>query len=102
MIHYDADNPRQAREYIASGEHIFAIQYRKIQFSWFFSRDIEGVSLQGNRWKVCWGATRTLEEEEEEEENVLEAAAADPLGKGDFEQRCDSFQVDDEEFLFLS
>ena len=94
---------RQLREFTASGEHIFAIQYRKIQFSWFFSRDIQDLSLQKNRWKICWGADRTLEEEEEEEEeDVVEATAADPLGKGDIEQGCDSFQVDDEEFIFLS
>ena len=57
---------RQPREYIASGEHIFAIQYRKVQFSRFFSRDIQNVSLQKNRWMVLWGVDKTLEEEEED------------------------------------
>ena len=56
---------RQLREFIASGEHIFAIQYRKIQFSRFFSRDIQDISLQGNRWEVVW----------EEEEDVLKISS---------------------------
>lgn len=72
------------------GEQIYAIQYRKIKFSWFSSPKIEKSFLEpDNRWKVFWEAgTRGDESDEEEEDDVLEV---------DFTDECD-FGLDEVHF----
>ncbi|KAJ5190863.1 uncharacterized protein N7498_009848 [Penicillium cinerascens] len=43
------------RRLVAVGEHVCAVQYRKVRFKWFSSHDLDKVSLEkNNRWKVCW------------------------------------------------
>ncbi|KAG6361602.1 hypothetical protein INS49_009829 [Diaporthe citri] len=43
--------------YTATGEHVYAVQYRKIKFSMFSSRKVEKAYLErGNRWKSYVGA----------------------------------------------
>ena len=70
------------REYGAPGEHIYAVQYRKLRFKWFSSRDVDPASLErNNRWKLSLGARG---EEDGEEDDVLEADLADGMdAKGD-------------------
>ncbi|KAK6533573.1 hypothetical protein TWF694_002511 [Orbilia ellipsospora] len=41
--------------FFAPGEMIFAVQYRKLQFSWFSSRDVDRATLQKSRWKINIG-----------------------------------------------
>lgn len=39
--------------FVAVGEQVCAVQYRKVRFKWFSSRDLDKVSLEkNNRWKV--------------------------------------------------
>ncbi|KAJ5772186.1 hypothetical protein N7520_002715 [Penicillium odoratum] len=43
------------RRFVAVGEQVCAVQYRKVRFKWFSSRDLDKVSLEkNNRWKVYW------------------------------------------------
>jgi hypothetical protein len=41
------------RRFVATGEQICAVQYRKIRFKWFSSRDLDAAVLdKENRWKM--------------------------------------------------
>ena len=43
------------RRFVAVGEQVCAVQYRKVRFKWFSSRDLEKSSLDKiNCWKVYW------------------------------------------------
>lgn len=43
------------KQFLAAGEQICAIQYRKLRFKWFSSRDLEKATLEKrNRWKIYW------------------------------------------------
>lgn len=43
------------RQFVASGEQICAIQFRKVRFKWFSSHNLDSAFLQKeNRWKVYW------------------------------------------------
>ncbi|KAL0631811.1 hypothetical protein Q9L58_009321 [Maublancomyces gigas] len=67
-----------------SGEQIYAIQYRKLKFSWFSSRNIEKSCLErDNRWKVFWDpGIRGEESDEEEEDDLLEVDFTDDFDLG--------------------
>ena len=39
--------------FVAEGEQVSAVQYRKVQFKWYLSRDLDRAALEkGSRWKV--------------------------------------------------
>lgn len=41
------------KQFVAAGEQVYAVQYRKIWFKWYSSRDLDRAALEkGNRWKV--------------------------------------------------
>jgi len=43
------------RQFVANGEQICAVQYRKVRFKWFSSRDLDAALLEKDtRWKMCW------------------------------------------------
>jgi hypothetical protein len=43
------------RRFVAVGEQVCAVQYRKVRFKWFSSRDLDKISLEKNNcWKVYW------------------------------------------------
>ena len=43
------------RQFVADGEQICAVQYRKVRFKWFSSRDLDAALLEKDtRWKMCW------------------------------------------------
>ena len=42
------------QQFIAPGEQICAVQYRKLRFNWFSSRDLNNAVLGPNQWKVYW------------------------------------------------
>jgi hypothetical protein len=72
----DSSNGHE-REYGAPGEHIYAVQYRKLRFKWFSSRDVDQAVLEPtNRWKLSLGARG---EEDGDEDDVLEADLADGM-----------------------
>ena len=42
------------QSFVATGEQISAVQYRKIQFKWHTSRELHDKPLGPNRWKTYW------------------------------------------------
>lgn len=72
----------------ASGEQVYAVEYRKIRFRWFSSRTIENSSLEkSNRWKVFMQDLRGEEEtsDEEDEDDVLDVDLEDDEEQSDEE-----------------
>jgi hypothetical protein len=62
--------------FVAEGEQIYAIQYRKVKFDLFSSRDMgEAYLEEGNRWKVMW---KTMGVTPAGTNDALEATLADP------------------------
>ena len=46
------------KQFVAASERMYAVQYRKVQFKWYSSRDLNRAALEkGSRWKVH-GITR--------------------------------------------
>jgi hypothetical protein len=59
---------------VAAGEQIYAVQYRKVRFRWFSSRDLERAALEkGKQWKVHG----SLRGQEVGTNDVLEAAISE-------------------------
>ncbi|KAH8646727.1 hypothetical protein BX600DRAFT_533166 [Xylariales sp. PMI_506] len=71
------------RHYVASEEQICAIQYHRVRFSWFSSRDIDKASLdKDNRWKNYW----TVRGHDTDVDDVIEVEMEDNLDlEGDWE-----------------
>lgn len=67
--------------FVATGEQIYAIQYRKLKFGWFSSRAIDKSFLEhDNRWKIISAELRGDDSEDEEEDDVVEVDLTDELG----------------------
>lgn len=67
--------------FVATGEQIYAVQYRKLKFDWFSSRKIDKSFLeQRNRWRIVSAELRTDDSDDEEDEDVLEVDLTDELG----------------------
>jgi hypothetical protein len=78
--------------FIAPGEQIIAIQYRKLKFKWSFSRDLDSVYLeQGNRWKIYMSGRSDDDNNEEVEVEFEENATID--GDGDHARFADSREL---------
>jgi hypothetical protein len=59
---------------VATDEQIYAVQYRKVRFRWFSSRDLERAALEkGKQWKVHG----SLRGQEVGTNDVLEAAISE-------------------------
>lgn len=81
----------------APGEQIYAVQYRKIEFSWFSSRGVgDAFPEDRNRWEVYLGVRGG-----EVENDIVEAELHDYLQKDDLEGPCESFHFGDDELLYL-
>jgi hypothetical protein len=68
-IHSQRDDSTR-RQFVAAGEQIYAVQYRKVRFGWFPSRDLDRAALEKGRWTVHG----SLRGQEVETSDVLEAA----------------------------
>ncbi|RVD89399.1 uncharacterized protein DFL_000410 [Arthrobotrys flagrans] len=66
----------------APGEMIFAVQYRKLEFSWLSSKDIDKATLRKSRWRINIGV-RSLEKLKENDviDARLEADSPDAEGE---------------------
>lgn len=85
--------------YTAVGEQVFAVQYRKIHFSWFSTQKVDRAYLKrGNRWKsyldVRGGPT------EADIDDGVDAEVADPIAQPDLMGTYDSFELNGEEILY--
>lgn len=79
----EVNNQRECA-FSGSGEQIYAVQYRKLRFSWYSSRDIKKSFLEpNNRWKVFWDpGARGEENEDDGEDDVLEVDFEDEFDLG--------------------
>ncbi|KAL3470017.1 hypothetical protein BJX99DRAFT_240192 [Aspergillus californicus] len=83
------------KQYVATGEQVVAIQYRKLRFKWYSSRNIERASLDGNRWYTTWGMRG---EQDESVDDILEADLQDELAidqDPQSQQKSKVFQVNE-------
>jgi hypothetical protein len=83
----------------AMEEQVCAVQYRKVDFEWFRSRDLDKSSLEkGHRWKVYW-ATRDedFSGDEEDADDVLVANLMGSLTDKDLKKGMERVVVSDEE-----
>ena len=88
---------REKGGYHATGEHIFAVQYRQIKMKIFSNRQIDPAhNLDESLWKI-YVATRGSVPDDE---TFLEAGIGDPLHAEDIRRLCEQFEVDGEEILF--
>lgn len=44
----------EQKRFMAPGEQICAVQYRKLRFKWYSSRDLDSATLGPNQWKTYW------------------------------------------------
>lgn len=89
-------------EYTAPGEHIYAVQYRKVRFRRFTSCKVDHSSLEsGNRWKVYVGSRGS---ETGGDNDGIEASLSDP-GKEQLTEgmgnSCEVSEVDGEGMVYL-
>ena len=102
--------PRQSERkthanFFAPGEQVYAVQYRKIEFSWFFSKKLETARLEkGNRWKVYWLRSAAVDDDEHGEEDVVEAQVNDTLSTSDLALvgGYEHFDIDGENEIFFA
>lgn len=71
-IHGQRDDGTR-RQFVAAGEQVYAVQYRKVRFRWFSSRDLDRAALKESRWKVHGN----LRGQEVGTNDVLEAAISE-------------------------
>jgi hypothetical protein len=89
---------KREQSWSTTGELVFAVQYRKIQFNWYFRRQVESSFLEkGNRWQVLWDTRGDSMEQDEAEEDVLEAVMTD-----DEELTEEMILLEDDEASILS
>jgi hypothetical protein len=86
--------------FLAQGEQVYAVQYRKIEFRWFSSGKVsEGATLrEGAVWKSFW--TRNVGTEDEFEVDSVEARVDDQLEKSALGPESEIFSDGEEEILF--
>lgn len=84
--------------FVAPGEQIFAVQYRKVQFTRFSGRDIDKASLElGNSWKVYVEARGG----EEPVEEVVNAKVCEYTPNTDMEgESFERFDFEDGEIYY--
>jgi hypothetical protein len=89
---------KREQSWSSTGELVFAVQYRKIQFNWYFRRQVESSFLEkGNRWQVLWDTRGDNVEQDEAEEDILEAMMTD-----DEELTEEMILLEDDEASILS
>lgn len=44
----------EQQQFVAPGEQICAVQYRKLRFKWYSSHDLDSAVLGPNQWKMYW------------------------------------------------
>src|SRR2546423_3606683 len=93
-----ADNSKTKslqRRYVAIGEQVCAVQYRKVRFKWFSSRDLDAAALEKDtRWKVYWN----VRGQEIGTNDVVEVDLQDELELESEHEK--HIAEEDEEFLF--
>jgi nucleoside phosphorylase len=101
--HSTAVNIGTTAPFLRPGELIVAVEYRKVQFHWFWSRDVDRAFLEigCNRWElgviIRTGSDDEGEElDEEEEEDIIEATLQDYIMKEDIEVTGEVLRLSDQ------
>jgi hypothetical protein len=85
--------------YTAIGEQVFAVQYRKIHFSWFTTQKVDKAYLEkGNRWKSY--LTVRAGQADGDANDGVDAEVADPLALPDLIGTYESSELDGEQILY--
>ena len=85
--------------YTAIGEQVFAVQYRKIRFSWFSTQKVDKAYLEkGTRWKSY--LTVRAGQVEGYANDGVDAEVADPLALPDLMGTYESSELDGEQILY--
>lgn len=85
--------------YIAAGEQVFAVQYRRIRFSWFSTQKVDKVYLEkGNRWKSF--LSERAGRAGEDVEDGVHAEVAEPIALPDLLGMYESFESGGEQILY--
>jgi hypothetical protein len=64
--------------FLAPGELVCALQYRKMNHTWFSSKTIDASRLSNAQW-VCVAGERYYEEQEEDDEDIIEVTLGENL-----------------------
>lgn len=65
------------KQFIATEEQVIAIQYRRLRFRWYSSRNIDRATLmENNRWQMCWDMRG---QEDEQTDDVVEVDLVEEL-----------------------
>ncbi|KAF4992643.1 hypothetical protein FGRMN_7044 [Fusarium graminum] len=85
-------------EYTAVGEQVFAVQYRKVSFSWFSKNKVDQAYLaKGNRW-VSYVQARAGQADEDEE--IIECDIVEEITSSDLGDRYTSLDIEGETVLY--
>jgi hypothetical protein len=91
--------------FVAPGERIIGVQYRKLKFKRFSAVDLEKVVLKRNSWvmflgdRIHKGITATTGDVLEA--NVEESLTVDDLELEEYDLGLEDLEVEDEEFVFV-
>jgi hypothetical protein len=89
---------REEGEYLASGEHIFAIQYRKVKMGKFSTNKVDpAYLLGGSRWKIYLSSRGGPAKDGED---GIDVEAGKPVYANDIRKPIEHFEIDEEEILF--
>ena len=102
-----SENGGTLANFIADGEQVYAVQYRKINFLWYSSKKLDNATLEkGNRWKVYWLRSGGDEDEvdDEDDEDVVEAEVKGSLSTSDLTLGAsyERFEIDDEGVILFA
>jgi len=89
---------REKEEYLAEGEHIFAIQYRKVKIGKFSTSKVDpDYLLGGSRWKIYLSSRGGPKVNEKD---GIDVEAGRPVLAKDIRKSIEHFEIDEEEILF--
>jgi len=89
---------KEKEEYLAGGEHIFAIQYRKVKMGKFATSKVDpDYLLGGSRWKIYLSSRGGPNGNEED---GIDVEAGMPVQVKDIRMPIEHFEVEEEEILF--
>lgn len=87
---------REKSSYNATGEQVFAVQYRKVSFAWFSRSKVDRSYLErGNHWQSTMNSRAVFEGEEDS----VDAELGDPITPSDLDYGYEGFDFDGETIL---
>jgi len=90
------DMSRRSSSFVAPGERVIGVQYRKVHFHLFSENKVEDATLKPNQWTMFLGGDRAGSD------NILEADLQDSTDLEDLEVEDNAFDMvlDEDKFVF--